>query len=139
MACIFAPASGCSSARLEYTSGGRVVVGSNPIIPTNRFQVLVLLGLFLWVKIAVSKSRRSSSVALENILIAFASLGDREIRGPRVFPTNVGKLSRGRRCCPRTIPTHVGTLGDRDIRRCSSEFSSENYYREQRTTRSTGK
>ena len=26
-------------------------------------------------------------------------------------------------------------LGHRDIRRCSSEFSSENYYREQRTTR----
>ena len=28
--------SGCSSARLEYTSGGRVVAGSNPVIPTNR-------------------------------------------------------------------------------------------------------
>ena len=27
---------GCSSARLEYTSGGRVVAGSNPVIPTNR-------------------------------------------------------------------------------------------------------
>ena len=27
--------SGCSSARLEYTSGGRVVAGSNPVIPTN--------------------------------------------------------------------------------------------------------
>ena len=25
---------GCSSARLEYTSGGRVVAGSNPVIPT---------------------------------------------------------------------------------------------------------
>ena len=27
--------SGCSSARLEYTSGGRVVAGSNPVIPTK--------------------------------------------------------------------------------------------------------
>ena len=26
--------SGCSSARLEYASGGRVVAGSNPVIPT---------------------------------------------------------------------------------------------------------
>ena len=26
---------GCSSARLEYTSGGRVVAGSNPVIPTD--------------------------------------------------------------------------------------------------------
>ena len=26
---------GCSSARLEYTSGGRVVAGSNPVTPTN--------------------------------------------------------------------------------------------------------
>ena len=30
--------SGCSSARLEYTSGGRVVAGSNPVIPTNFFE-----------------------------------------------------------------------------------------------------
>ena len=29
--------SGCSSARLEYTSGGRVVAGSNPVIPTKQF------------------------------------------------------------------------------------------------------
>ena len=27
---------GCSSARLEYASGGRVVAGSNPVIPTKR-------------------------------------------------------------------------------------------------------
>ena len=27
--------SGCSSARLEYTSGGRVVAGSNPVTPTE--------------------------------------------------------------------------------------------------------
>ena len=26
---------GCSSARLEYASGGRVVAGSNPVIPTD--------------------------------------------------------------------------------------------------------
>ena len=26
---------GCSSARLEYASGGRVVAGSNPVIPTE--------------------------------------------------------------------------------------------------------
>lgn len=32
------PLSGCSSARLEYTSGGRVVAGSNPVIPTKRFR-----------------------------------------------------------------------------------------------------
>ena len=30
--------SGCSSARLEYTSGGRGVAGSNPVIPTNFFE-----------------------------------------------------------------------------------------------------
>ena len=35
----FAPSnSGCSSARLEYTSGGRVVAGSNPVIPTKENQ-----------------------------------------------------------------------------------------------------
>ena len=28
------PHSGCSSVRLEYASGGRVVAGSNPVIPT---------------------------------------------------------------------------------------------------------
>ena len=33
---VFETSSGCSSARLEYTSGGRVVAGSNPVIPTNR-------------------------------------------------------------------------------------------------------
>ena len=33
---VSASSSGCSSARLEYTSGGRVVAGSNPVIPTNR-------------------------------------------------------------------------------------------------------
>ena len=27
---------GCSSARLEYTSGGRVVAGSNPVTPTEQ-------------------------------------------------------------------------------------------------------
>ena len=27
---------GCSSVRLEYASGGRVVAGSNPVIPTER-------------------------------------------------------------------------------------------------------
>ena len=27
--------SGCSSARLEYASGGRVVAGSNPVTPTG--------------------------------------------------------------------------------------------------------
>ena len=27
---------GCSSARLEYASGGRVVAGSNPVIPTEQ-------------------------------------------------------------------------------------------------------
>ena len=26
---------GCSSARLEYASGGRVVAGSNPVTPTG--------------------------------------------------------------------------------------------------------
>ena len=29
------PHSGCSSVRLEYASGGRVVAGSNPVIPTS--------------------------------------------------------------------------------------------------------
>lgn len=28
--------SGCSSARLEYTSGGRVAAGSNPVTPTAK-------------------------------------------------------------------------------------------------------
>ena len=30
--------SGCSSARLEYASGGRVVAGSNPVTPTAENQ-----------------------------------------------------------------------------------------------------
>ena len=33
--------SGCSSARLEYTSGGRGVAGSNPVIPTNRRGMII--------------------------------------------------------------------------------------------------
>ena len=28
---------GCSSVRLEYASGGRVVAGSNPVIPTTKW------------------------------------------------------------------------------------------------------
>ena len=39
--------SGCSSARLEYTSGGRVVAGSNPVIPTSE-QVAELIVLLLF-------------------------------------------------------------------------------------------
>ena len=30
---------GCSSVRLEYASGGRVVAGSNPVIPTSFFSL----------------------------------------------------------------------------------------------------
>ena len=33
--CAAKPISGCSSARLEYTSGGRVVASSNLVIPTK--------------------------------------------------------------------------------------------------------
>ena len=41
---------GCSSARLEYASGGRVVAGSNPVIPTDEkaLQVFVEPVLFLF-------------------------------------------------------------------------------------------
>ena len=40
--------SGCSSARLEYTSGGRGVAGSNPVIPTNRRGMIInIIPLFL--------------------------------------------------------------------------------------------
>ena len=35
--------SGCSSARLEYTSGGRVVAGSNPVTPTPSYEACDLL------------------------------------------------------------------------------------------------
>ena len=37
----FAPVlkTGCSSARLEYASGGRVVAGSNPVIPTEDISI----------------------------------------------------------------------------------------------------
>ena len=48
---------GCSSARLEYTSGGRVVAGSNPVIPTtknanwtNRLAFFVLPPMFNFLK-----------------------------------------------------------------------------------------
>lgn len=41
---------GCSSVRLEYSSGGRVVAGSNPVIPTllveEKRLPLVFGGLF---------------------------------------------------------------------------------------------
>ena len=30
------PRTGCSSVRLEYASGGRVVAGSNPVTPTEK-------------------------------------------------------------------------------------------------------
>ena len=44
--------SGCSSARLEYTSGGRGVAGSNPVIPTNRRgKILIILPLFCFERI----------------------------------------------------------------------------------------
>ena len=33
--------SGCSSARLEYTSGGRVAAGSNPVTPTKRVRIKI--------------------------------------------------------------------------------------------------
>ena len=39
--------SGCSSARLEYASGGRVVAGSNPVTPTGeRGKILIIKPLF---------------------------------------------------------------------------------------------
>ena len=43
--------SGCSSARLEYTSGGRVVASSNLVTPTKLSRdsrTFVLLSFFLW-------------------------------------------------------------------------------------------
>ena len=41
--------SGCSSARLEYTSGGRGVAGSNPVIPTKeRGKILIILPLLFF-------------------------------------------------------------------------------------------
>ena len=40
--------SGCSSARLEYTSGGRVVAGSNPVIPTEDKGVIFNIIPFLF-------------------------------------------------------------------------------------------
>ena len=43
--------SGCSSARLEYTSGGRGVAGSNPVIPTNRRGMIInIIPLFFVLK-----------------------------------------------------------------------------------------
>ena len=33
--------SGCSSARLEYASGGRVVAGSNPVTPTGKKALII--------------------------------------------------------------------------------------------------
>ena len=41
--------SGCSSARLEYASGGRVVAGSNPVTPTGKsVEQESLFNAFLW-------------------------------------------------------------------------------------------
>ena len=40
--------SGCSSARLEYASGGRVVAGSNPVIPTKPAICLFVGGWFVF-------------------------------------------------------------------------------------------
>ena len=34
--------SGCSSARLEYASGGRVVAGSNPVTPTGKKRISLI-------------------------------------------------------------------------------------------------
>ena len=39
---------GCSSARLEYTSGGRVVAGSNPVIPTKKRLSRSISAVFLF-------------------------------------------------------------------------------------------
>lgn len=35
---------GCSSVRLEYSSGGRVVAGSNPVIPTSHIEKFIVVG-----------------------------------------------------------------------------------------------
>ena len=48
--------SGCSSARLEYTSGGRVVAGSNPVIPTKLEQTAEHLFCCFFVVIALCAS-----------------------------------------------------------------------------------
>ena len=73
--------SGCSSARLEYTSGGRVVAGSNPVIPTNRkvliFSRISRLFLFIptlseWavdVTVDAKKSTKKSTKINENFCI----------------------------------------------------------------------
>ena len=39
---------GCSSARLEYASGGRVVAGSNPVIPTRKMLLQTLVEAFFF-------------------------------------------------------------------------------------------
>lgn len=60
------PYSGCSSARLEYTSGGRVVEGSNPFTPTE-YKVLIIGGLplgrhlFLLLNLDLSRLRNDTS------------------------------------------------------------------------------
>ena len=38
--------SGCSSARLEYASGGRVVAGSNPVTPTEELLIKKVVIIF---------------------------------------------------------------------------------------------
>ena len=47
--------SGCSSARLEYASGGRVVAGSNPVIPTDNKSIdnLMIIDAFIFYRFAV--------------------------------------------------------------------------------------
>ena len=44
---------GCSSARLEYASGGRVVAGSNPVIPTDKKSIdnLTIVDAFCFISI----------------------------------------------------------------------------------------
>ena len=62
--------SGCSSARLEYTSGGRVVAGSNPVIPTFLSRPQILLRLFCCADAAVCKHPR---IAQQNQRSALAA------------------------------------------------------------------
>ena len=45
--------SGCSSARLEYASGGRVVAGSNPVTPTQKSLKKNFRLFFCWEKAAI--------------------------------------------------------------------------------------
>lgn len=61
--------SGCSSVRLEYTSGGREVAGSNPVIPTNQKACILQTASFFVILLTLSGKVMAMRIGVPELIV----------------------------------------------------------------------